>query len=155
HPVSNQIDATTLGRELQAGRDLTGGPNTTATLSPPTTHRYTSPLAGLIARSPLVVTPGSTVPPRDDVHPPGQVALVDIPSTDSRFRQRAGGIYLPPAYFTSARGQLGVLVMLAGTPSSPNIWATAGHALATANAYASAHDGQAPVMLFVDANGSW
>jgi S-formylglutathione hydrolase FrmB len=155
HPVSNQIDAATLGRELRAGRDLTTSSTARASAPSTTTHRYTSPLAGLIARSHLVVTHGSAVPTNEDVRQAGQFALVDIPSSTSHFTQRAGGVYLPPAYFTSARSQLGVLVMLAGTPSSPNIWATAGHALATANAYASTHDGQAPVMLFVDANGSW
>ncbi len=48
-----------------------------------------------------------------------------------------------------------MLVLLAGTPSSPAIWASGGGALDTANAYARAHHGRAPVLLFVDANGSW
>ncbi len=85
----------------------------------------------------------------------GQFAAVDIPATASHFVHRWDYVYLPPAYFTPARSQLGVLILLAGTPSSPAIWASAGGALDTANAYARAHDGRAPVLLFVDANGSW
>ena len=73
----------------------------------------------------------------------------------SHFAHRWNYVYLPPAYFTTARSQLGVLILLAGTPSSPAIWASAGGALDTANAYARAHHGRAPVLLFVDANGSW
>jgi S-formylglutathione hydrolase FrmB len=85
----------------------------------------------------------------------GQFAAVDIPATVSHFAHRWDYVYLPPAYFTSARTQLGVLILLAGTPSSPAIWASGGGALDTTNAYARAHDGRAPVLLFIDANGSW
>jgi S-formylglutathione hydrolase FrmB len=86
--------------------------------------------------------------------PVGQFAVIDFPSTVSHFHHRKGAVYLPPAFFTSARHDLPVLIMLAGTPGEPWTLARAGGALAAANKFAAAHDGLAPVMLFPDANGS-
>ena len=124
HPVPGQISEATLRQELAHG----------------------------IAQDP-VGGRGSTAAAIDPV-PVGQFAVIDFPSTVSHFHHRKGAVYLPPAFFTSARHDLPVLVMLAGTPGEPWTLARAGGALAAANKFAAAHDGLAPVMLFPDANGS-
>jgi S-formylglutathione hydrolase FrmB len=84
----------------------------------------------------------------------GVLVAVDPPALRSHFRHRRGSVYLPAAYFTTARPDLPVIIMLAGTPGSPVQWPTAGAAVRTANSYAAAHQGRAPVLLFVDQNGS-
>ena len=84
----------------------------------------------------------------------GELVSSDIPADVSGFVHRPASVYLPPAYFSGERN-LPVLVMLGGTPSDATTWATAGHAVATADQYAAQHNGYGPVMLFVDANGSW
>jgi S-formylglutathione hydrolase FrmB len=128
HPVTGQISEATLRQELAQG------------------SQHQSSDGGAGGQSALSVNG------RYDGE--GQFAVVDIPATVSHFHHRHAGVYLPPAYFTSARHDLPVLIMLAGTPSEPTTLATAGGALTTANRFAATHDGQAPVMLFPDANGS-
>jgi S-formylglutathione hydrolase FrmB len=140
HPVVGQVSAGTLQREIgmvhredaTASRDPHFGA-THASLG----HATSSP-SSPIGRNRI-----------------GQFAVVDIPATVSHFHHRPAGVYLPPAYFTSARRHLPVLIMLAGAPSGPATLATAGGALVSANRFAAAHDGLAPVMLFPDANGTW
>jgi S-formylglutathione hydrolase FrmB len=87
-------------------------------------------------------------------HNKGILANIDIPAEESHFSHRPASIYLPPAFFTDARSELPVILMLSGTPGAPDQWVTSGGAIAVADAYASAHHGIAPVLLFVDANGS-
>nr|WP_240942853.1 alpha/beta hydrolase-fold protein [Planosporangium thailandense] len=82
------------------------------------------------------------------------LVALDPPATRSHFAHRPGSVYLPPAYFTSARTKLPVIVMLSGAPGSPMQWPTSGRAMATADAYAATHHGRAPILLFVDQNGS-
>jgi S-formylglutathione hydrolase FrmB len=84
----------------------------------------------------------------------GVVVALDPPATVSQFGHRPGSVYLPPAYFTPARGKLPVIIMLAGAPGGTVQWPTAGKAIATADAYAATHHGRAPIMVFVDQNGS-
>ncbi len=98
--------------------------------------------------SALRLPPGSGVPGR------GVLVAVNPPAGRSHFAHRPGSVYLPPAFFTAARAQLPVIIMLAGTPGSPSQWPTAGRAVATADAFAAAHSGKAPILLFVDNNGS-
>jgi S-formylglutathione hydrolase FrmB len=84
----------------------------------------------------------------------GILVALDPPATRSHFAHRPGSVYLPPAYFTPARTKLPVIVMLAGAPGSAAQWPTSGKAVATADAYAATHHGRAPILLFVDQNGS-
>jgi enterochelin esterase-like enzyme len=84
----------------------------------------------------------------------GAIAQVTIPGTRSRFHARAGYVWLPPAWFTSPRPVLPVLMLLAGTPGSPGDWFRGGHALTIANHWAAAHHGFAPVIVSPDINGS-
>jgi S-formylglutathione hydrolase FrmB len=84
----------------------------------------------------------------------GVVVAFDAPATVSHFTHRPGSAYLPPAYFTPARSRLPVVIMLAGTPGGTVQWPTSGKAISTADAYAATHHGLAPILVFVDENGS-
>lgn len=94
------------------------------------------------------------LPPGARRHDKGILAEIDIPADQSHFNHRPASVYLPPAFFTDARSDLPVVLMLAGTPGGPDQWVTAGGATAVADAYAAAHHGAAPVLLFVDENGT-
>ena len=83
----------------------------------------------------------------------GRLAPLDIPATSSGFAHMTGSVYLPPAFF-AGRHHLPVVVMLAGVPNSPAAWPHAGFATATADGFAATHRGLAPILVFVDENGS-
>jgi S-formylglutathione hydrolase FrmB len=85
----------------------------------------------------------------------GVLAPLDIPPGTSRFEHRKGALYLPPAFFDTPRPQLPVIVMLGGTPGGPEDWTRGGFASHTADAYATQHQGVAPVLAFVDHNGTF
>ena len=84
----------------------------------------------------------------------GVVTEVEIPGTESGFAARPAVLYLPPAYLTSPRAVLPVLVMIAGQPGRPQDWFSSGRLGSTVDAYAARHDGLAPVVVVVDALGS-
>ena len=84
----------------------------------------------------------------------GRVIAVDIPATVSGFAHRPALVYLPPAWFEPRRPTLPVILMLPGTPGLTADWTRAGAADQTADAYADAHRGQAPILVFADPNGS-
>ena len=108
------------------------------------------------ARPPLASdipdSPRSTVPAA--AYRIGLVAEVRIPAPVSHFRARPAFVWVPPWYFTHPWLQLPVLMLLAGTPSTPQDWFRAGGALQVAVAYARAHDGYAPAIVVPDPNGS-
>ncbi|MFI9786259.1 alpha/beta hydrolase [Kitasatospora sp. NPDC051984] len=86
----------------------------------------------------------------------GRVVAVDIPAEPSGFQHRQELVYLPPAWFKSKnRPQLPVVEMIGGQYMSPSNWVRVGDAVKTADAYAAAHDGYAPVLVFVDATGGF
>lgn len=85
----------------------------------------------------------------------GEVVPLDVPATVSHFPHRQGSIYFPPAFFSARHAPLPVVVMLGGTPSAPDAWPRAGVATTTADEYAAAHEGVAPILAFVDQNGSF
>ncbi len=167
HPLPGQVSAATFRHELASVGPSAGSRRSSASpdqVGQATTPRHRPPPAWALRRAAPVLSPSAIRPaaaataraaPTPALPASGQFAAVDIPATASHFVHRWDYVYLPPAYFTAARARLGVLVLLAGTPSSPAIWASSGGALDTANAYARTHHGRAPVMLFVDANGSW
>jgi S-formylglutathione hydrolase FrmB len=113
-------------------------------------------VADLAGRAAAVAPPRLRLTPYPSGVRPGKGVLVglDVPATVSHFAHRPGSVYLPPAYFTRARSTLPVLVMLGGVPGWPAQWPTAGRAVAIADGYAAAHDGFAPVLVFVDQNGA-
>jgi S-formylglutathione hydrolase FrmB len=102
----------------------------------------------------LFTGPGRHLPPHSFTSDKGVLVALDPPATRSHFVHRPGSVYLPPAYFTPARTKLPVIIMLAGAPGGTAQWPTSGKAVASADAYAATHHGLAPVLLFVDQNGS-
>ncbi|MBV9934065.1 MAG: hypothetical protein JO367_07160 [Actinobacteria bacterium] len=85
----------------------------------------------------------------------GVVERVTIPGTVSGFRARAAQVYLPPAWFAHPRPRLPVIELLHGTPGAPEDWTRAGLADVTADRWAAAHAGVAPVIVMPDPNGSF
>lgn len=84
----------------------------------------------------------------------GTVTSASIPGTVSGFDARDAWIYLPPAYMSTPRARLPVLVLLSGQPGTPRDFFTAGRVESTMNAYAAAHHGLAPVVVEADPLGS-
>jgi S-formylglutathione hydrolase FrmB len=86
----------------------------------------------------------------------GRIVEVAVPDTASVFQHRSEYVYLPPAWFRSThRPKLPVVEMIGGEFAEPDNWIRAGNAIKTADAYAAAHNGFAPVMVFVDASGGF
>ncbi|MET4094782.1 alpha/beta hydrolase-fold protein [Arthrobacter sp. UYCu712] len=84
----------------------------------------------------------------------GQLRRAPIPGTASGFQSREAYVYLPPAYFSSPRPALPVLVLFSGQPGAPADWLTGGALRNRMDRFASAHHGVAPVTVVVDPNGS-
>ncbi|SDM34892.1 Enterochelin esterase [Lentzea albidocapillata subsp. violacea] len=81
----------------------------------------------------------------------GVVTEAEIPGA---FKARPAWIYLPPAYHTTPRPRLPVIVLMAGQPGSPRDWFDGGRILDNLDAYARQHDGLAPVVVVVDQLGT-
>jgi S-formylglutathione hydrolase FrmB len=116
-----------------------------------------APLPGQVSPTRLLIPSGSREPPgAGDTSRPsrGLVTHVDIPAPESRFAHRRGWVWVPPAYFSVPHPRLPVLMLVEGTPGSPDDWLRAGGALTIANQWAAAHNGVAPVMVLPDNNGS-
>jgi S-formylglutathione hydrolase FrmB len=76
-----------------------------------------------------------------------------IPSTDT-FRPRPGFLYVPPILLTHPERRVPVLELLHGTPGEPSNWFTGGFLRETADAFAKAHGGLAPLVVVPDVNGA-
>lgn len=85
----------------------------------------------------------------------GSVVPVTIPSDGSHFKHRGELVYLPPAWFAEPRPQLPTVMMVGGEFNMPADWLRAGNAVRTADEFAAAHGGNAPVMVFVDSGGAF
>lgn len=83
----------------------------------------------------------------------GTVTTVDIPGSVSGFRARPAWIYLPPAYASTPRPLLPVVVLIAGQPGAPRDWFDGGQLNLLMDRYAAAHGGLAPVVVVPDALG--
>jgi S-formylglutathione hydrolase FrmB len=92
-----------------------------------------------------------------NTHPDtGKLVPVDIPSGASGFKHRREYVYLPPAWFGGATPPaLPALMMIAGEFSNPTNWMRTGNAIGVVDEYAKAHEGNAPVLVFVDSSGSF
>jgi S-formylglutathione hydrolase FrmB len=85
---------------------------------------------------------------------PGQVVAVTIPALTSGFIPRQQYVYLPPAWFAGPTPpQLPVIMMIGAEFSAASDWMRAGDAVTTSDAYARAHQGLAPILVFLDAAG--
>jgi S-formylglutathione hydrolase FrmB len=86
----------------------------------------------------------------------GSLVPVRIPDDASHFKHRGELVYLPPAWFdTSPPPQLPTVMMIGGEFNTPADWARAGNAVKTIDELAAAHDGNAPVFVFVDSGGAF
>ncbi|MCV7194559.1 alpha/beta hydrolase [Mycolicibacterium brumae] len=86
----------------------------------------------------------------------GSVLKVDTGSSASGFAHRDELVYLPPAWFaTVPPPTLPTVMMIGGEFNTPGDWLRAGSAIETADAFATAHHGNAPVLVFVDSGGQF
>ncbi|MHA7222754.1 alpha/beta hydrolase [Arthrobacter sp. RHLT1-20] len=90
----------------------------------------------------------------DDLPDGGVLRRAGIPGTASGFQSREAYIYLPPAYQSSPRPALPVLVLFSGQPGAPADWLTGGALRSRMDRFAAEHHGIAPVVVVVDPNGS-
>lgn len=85
----------------------------------------------------------------------GSRLSMNIPTPQSGFQARPADVYLPPAWFSTPRPELPVLVLLHGIPGAPSQWFDEGGGLKTIVDYQKLHDGLAPIVVSVDATGGW
>ncbi|MEV4868196.1 alpha/beta hydrolase-fold protein [Streptomyces syringium] len=83
----------------------------------------------------------------------GTLSKSSIPGTTSGFDARSAYVFLPPAYRSTPRPLLPVIVLMAGQPGSPDDWINSGRLVDMMNAFAAAHRGLAPVVVVVDPLG--
>jgi S-formylglutathione hydrolase FrmB len=83
----------------------------------------------------------------------GAVVPVNIPS--EHFRHRTEYVYLPPVWFARPTVALPTVMMVGGEFNTPADWLRSGNAATTLDAFAAKHAGAAPVVVFVDAGGSF
>ncbi|MFI5913199.1 alpha/beta hydrolase-fold protein [Dactylosporangium sp. NPDC051541] len=84
----------------------------------------------------------------------GRLMNTPIPGTRSGFTARPAWVYLPPAYLSTPRAQLPVLVLISGQPGTPRDWLDGGHVETLMNDFARHHDGLAPIVVMPDGLGS-
>ncbi|WP_406814160.1 alpha/beta hydrolase [Mycobacterium sp. M23085] len=88
--------------------------------------------------------------------PRGSLVSVQTPDDASHFTHREELVYLPPAWFASyPPPQLPTVMMIGGMVNTPADWVRAGSAVDSVDAFAAAHDGNAPVLVFVDPSGAF
>ncbi|AWT53273.1 alpha/beta hydrolase [Mycolicibacterium smegmatis] len=86
----------------------------------------------------------------------GVLVSVDIGSEASGFAHRGELVYLPPAWFaTSPPPRLPAVMMIGSQLNTPADWLRAGSIQGIVDGFAAAHGGYAPVLVFVDATGSF
>ncbi|MEU6643673.1 alpha/beta hydrolase-fold protein [Saccharomonospora sp. NPDC046836] len=86
----------------------------------------------------------------------GRVVPVTIPATFSQFQHREEYVYLPPAWFRGHdHPHLPAIELIGGVLNHPDDWIRAGQAVASADSYAAAHGGWAPILVFADPSGGF
>jgi enterochelin esterase-like enzyme len=83
----------------------------------------------------------------------GTLTTVTIPASESHFAARQAVVYLPPAALTANPPKLPVLIMMSGQPGSPQDPLVTNRLQANLDAYASEHDGLAPIVVSPDQLG--
>jgi S-formylglutathione hydrolase FrmB len=86
----------------------------------------------------------------------GTIVTVTIPADASGFKHRDELVYLPPAWYAAnPPPKLPAVMMISGAFGTSADWLRSGDAKKTIDAYAAQHGGYAPVLVFVDATGSF
>jgi len=86
----------------------------------------------------------------------GVVVPVNISADASKFKHRGELVYLPPAWFASTPPpRLPAMMMIGAEINTPADWLRAGNAVSTADAFAAARGGNAPVLVFADSGGAF
>ncbi|NMO00224.1 hypothetical protein HH308_03230 [Gordonia sp. TBRC 11910] len=89
----------------------------------------------------------------------GRVVPITTPDDISGFPHRGEYIYLPPQWLSAPANQpppkLPVIMMLPGEFNTPADWMRTGNAVQIVDAFAAAHAGHAPILVFPDVNGSF
>lgn len=86
----------------------------------------------------------------------GTVVEVQISDSASGFKHRSELVYLPPAWYaTNPPPPMPTIMMIGGEFNTPADWVRIGNAVTTADDFAAAHGGNAPVLVFVDAGGTF
>ena len=86
----------------------------------------------------------------------GRIVPVTTGSEASGFKHRGELVYLPPAWFRSVPPPpLPVLMLVGGQFGTSIDWLWVGRAQETADSFAMASGGNAPVLVFVDAGGAF
>lgn len=86
----------------------------------------------------------------------GVLVPVNIGADASNFKHRTELVYLPPAWFgRNPAPRLPVVMMIGAQFNNPSDWVRAGNAVTTVDNFAAGRHGFAPVMVFVDSNGSF
>jgi S-formylglutathione hydrolase FrmB len=84
------------------------------------------------------------------------IVKVTTPADGSGFQHRTEFVSLPPAWYASTPPpRLPVVMMIGGEFGQPADWLYAGNAQRTVNAFAAAHGGSAPVLVFPDYSGAF
>jgi len=84
----------------------------------------------------------------------GVITTAPIPGSRSGFAARSAWLYLPPAYLSTPRAQLPVLILLPGQPGSPRDWFDGGRLAQVMDTFAATHAGLAPVVVVADPLGA-
>jgi enterochelin esterase-like enzyme len=77
-----------------------------------------------------------------------------IPGERSGFTARPAWVYLPPAFGSTPRAQLPVLILISGQPGNPRDWLDGGHVDKVMDDFARHHDGLAPIVVMPDGLGA-
>ena len=86
----------------------------------------------------------------------GTILPVTIPDANSGFKHREELVYLPPAWYASSPPPpLPVVMMIGGEIGQPADWLRAGDVAQRVDEFATAHGGNAPILVFVDSSGAF
>ncbi|MGQ4599428.1 alpha/beta hydrolase-fold protein [Nocardia sp. R6R-6] len=86
----------------------------------------------------------------------GKLVPVRIPDAGSGFPHRTEYVYLPPAWFAGPNPPaLPVVMMIGGEFNTPADWIRSGQIMPALDGFTRENGGQAPILVFVDASGSF
>ncbi|TSD98092.1 hypothetical protein FOS14_13940 [Skermania sp. ID1734] len=86
----------------------------------------------------------------------GRIVAVDTPNNLSGMTHRTEYVYLPPAWFDRPTPpKLPAVMMIGGEFATPADWLRIGGIVPQLDAYAAAHGGSAPILVFPDTGGTF